>query len=274
MPGILNISGTPSARKKTVMSVASIALILLLWHAVSAVVYLQRGVEFPGPVSTLLRLVELIQGHELSGSTIMEHTRASIQRWFTGITIAAALGIGWGVIAGRSPVIESLTSRIPQLLLLIPGLAWIPVALLLFGIGELSTIFMISVSAFAPIAVNTLSGIKHVDINLVRAAQMMGAGTSTLFFNVLLPAALPALLTGMRIGIGTGWRVLVAAEMIVGTGTGLGYSIIQARWTLDYASSFACIAIICLIGLLVEHTLLKQLEKRTIERWNLAASDQ
>ena len=94
-----------------------------------------------------------------------------------------------------------------------------------------------------------------------------------LFFRLLIPAALPSLTSGLRVGLGTGWRVLVAAEMIVGTGTGLGFSIIQSRWTLDYTSSFACILVICSIGLLFEQVFLKQLEKRTIERWTLLSEN-
>lgn len=191
-----------------------------------------------------------------------------------GFSIAVTLGIGYGVVAGRVQWIEKATARIPQLMLLVPGLAWIPVAILLFGIGETATLFMIAISAFAPVAINVLGGIKNIDIHLIRAAQMMGAGKNALFFRVLIPAALPALISGLRIGLGTGWRVLVAAEMVVGTGTGLGYSIIQARWTLDYASSFACIAMICMIGLLTEHVFLRQIEKRTIMRWTPTTENQ
>ncbi|WP_419662154.1 putative ABC transporter, permease protein [Desulfosarcina variabilis str. Montpellier] len=199
---------------------------------------------------------------------------SSLRRWLMGFSIAVTLGIGYGVVAGRVQWIEKATARIPQLMLLVPGLAWIPVAILLFGIGETATLFMIAISAFAPVAINVLGGIKNIDIHLIRAAQMMGAGKNALFFRVLIPAALPALISGLRIGLGTGWRVLVAAEMVVGTGTGLGYSIIQARWTLDYASSFACIAMICMIGLLTEHVFLRQIEKRTIMRWTPTTENQ
>jgi NitT/TauT family transport system permease protein/taurine transport system permease protein len=235
---------------------------------------LLRGVSFPTPWETLVRLTELAGGERLSGHLLIVHIYSSLQRWLIGFGIAASLGVAYGLVAGRVGWFEKATAKIPQMLLLVPGLAWIPVAILLFGIGQRATIFMIAISAFAPIAVNVLSGIKTVDIHLIRAAQMMGAGKNDLFFRVLLPAALPSLLSGMRIGLGTGWRVLVAAEMVVGTGTGLGYSIIQSRWTLDYASSFACIAIICGIGLLFEHGFLRQLEKNTIERWALAEEKQ
>ena len=128
---------------------------------------------------------------------------------------------------------------------------------------------MIAVTAFCPVALNVLAGMKRVDATYIRAARMMGARGSTLLRRVLMPGTLPYALTGLRVGLGNGWRVLVAAEMIVGAGTGLGYSIIQARWTLDYASSFGCIVIICVIGLVVEQLVFGPLETRTVERWGL-----
>lgn len=244
-------------------------LVVVIWEIASLLVTHLRDVAFPDPWQTLVRLAALIGGDALSKHTLYMHIATSLQRWLIGFGFAASCGIAFGLVAGRIKAVEIATARIPQILLLIPGLAWVPVTILLFGIGEMATIFMIAISAFAPIAINVFSGIKDINIHYIRAAQMMGAGKNALFFRVLIPAALPSILSGLRIGLGTGWRVLVAAEMVVGTGTGLGYSIIQARWTLDYASSFACILVICGIGLLFEHVFLKQLEKHTIERWAL-----
>ena len=156
-----------------------------------------------------------------------------------------------------------------HMLQLIPGLAWIPVALLIFGVGEKATVFMIAMTAFTPVAINVHGGVKRVDEVYVRAARMMGARGGDLFVHVLIPGALPHILSGLRVGLGNGWRVLVAGEMIVGAGTGLGYAIIQARWTLDYASAFACVVIICVVGLVLERLVFMPLERRTVEQWGL-----
>lgn len=250
-------------------SLLSVAVVLLIWQFTALGVEFFRQVSFPGPFQTAERLWVLIAGDTLSNVSIYTHTLDSLKRWFMGFSIACACGIGYGLFAGRFAWFEAAFNKIPKLCILVPGLAWVPVAILLFGIGETATVFMIAVSGFAPIAVNTFSGIKNIDIGYIRAARMMGARQNTLFFNVLIPAALPAILSGLRIGLGTGWRVLVAAEMVVGTGTGLGYAIIQARWTLDYASSFVCIAIICTIGQAFEHLFLKQIERRTVRQWSL-----
>jgi NitT/TauT family transport system permease protein/taurine transport system permease protein len=255
--------------RKFILLIAPLAIVLIIWQIAAEAVLQLRGVDFPSPWQTFYRLALLLAGDQLSNHSLYVHIGSSLYRWLTGFAIAASFGVGYGLIAGRVRLFELATSKIPQVLLLVPGLAWIPVAILIFGVGEAATIFMIAISAFAPVAINVLSGIKNIDRQLIRAAKMLGAGRNTLFFQVLIPAALPSILSGLRIGLGTGWRVLVAAEMVVGTGTGLGYSIIQARWTLNYASSFACIAVICVIGLLFEQVFLKQLEKQTIERWTL-----
>lgn len=243
------------------------AFVLLVWSALALVVSWWRSVPFPSPVSTALQLWSLIQGTPLLEYSVYTHMAVSLRRWALGYALAVVVGVGYGLIAGRWPVLARLTSGIPRLLLLIPGLAWIPVSILLFGVGETATVSMIFLTAFAPIAINVCSGLANVDQNLIRAARMLGAGPSTLFFKVLLPAALPAILCGLRLGLGTAWRVLVAAEMVIGTGQGLGYAIIQARWNLDYTSSFACIALICALGVILEYLFLGSLEQKTLQRW-------
>ncbi|NLX17747.1 MAG: ABC transporter permease subunit [Desulfobulbus sp.] len=242
----------------------SFVVVLAVWFLIAWGVQKVRGVDFPTPWQTGIRLWALVSGAPLADQTLWLHIQESLKRWLAGFGMAAVLGVGFGLLAGGIPWFAAISAGIPQVLLIIPGLAWIPVALLLFGIGESATVFMIAVASFAPIAMNVTHGIRGVDVQYVRAAQMMGAGTGKLFFQVLLPAALPSLLSGLRIGLGTGWRVLIAAEMVVGTGTGLGYSISQARWSLDYTAAFACITVICVIGLVVERLVLHPLEQRPL----------
>ena len=255
---------------RAVLSLVAILIVLALWQGLAVAVQQLRGVPFPTPYDTAKRLLYLGRGRPLLEFTVYRHLADSLLRWGTGFGMAMVLGIVAGLLLGWSPLLERLIMPTVHVLQLIPGLAWIPVAILLFGIGERSTIFMIAVTAFAPIVINTTAGVKGVDEMYLRAARMMGADDRTLFLRVLLPGSLPHLLSGLRVGLANGWRVLVAAEMIVGTGTGLGYSILQARWTLDYTSSFACLLIIVGIGLTVERGIFGPLERRTVERWGLA----
>ena len=249
---------------------ASLAIPLALWWGLAAIVMHLRQVAFPTPYETALRLLELVRGRLLNDFTIYQHVADSLQRWALGFGLAVGVGVSSGLLLGWSRLFERLSMPTVTALQLVPGLAWIPVAILLFGIGERATVFMIAITALAPIVINTTAGVKGVNELFIRAARMMGADDRTLFTRVLLPGSLPHLLSGLRVGFANGWRVLVAGEMIVGTGTGLGYSIIQSRWTLDYAGAFVCIALICLIGLLAERGVLLPLERKTIERWGLA----
>ncbi len=114
-----------------------------------------------------------------------------------------------------------------------------------------------------------LAGVKHLDVTYLRAARMLGAGNRVIFFQVLLPGSLPATLSGLRVGMGNSWRVLLAAEMVVGTGTGLGFSIVESRWNLDYSAAFACLVVIALIGMVMEYGLFQPIERRTMKRYLL-----
>ncbi len=241
----------------------------LLWQAIAMGVSIIRGVDFPTPIATLRHLVRLLAGEQLIDQSIFHHISDSLKRWITGFSLAATSGILYGLLAGREGIFRRITLPLVHCLQLVPGLAWIPIALLLFGISERTTIFMIAATAFPPVAINVIAGVKQVDVTYLRAARMMGARGATLVFRVLLPGSLPHILSGLRVGLGNGWRVLLAAEMVVGTGTGLGYSIIQSRWTLDYTSAFACLIVIMVIGVGFERLVFSSLEKWTVERWRL-----
>lgn len=245
-------------------------LAITAWLALAWGVEATRGIDFPSPWETLRRLFALVFGEELGDHSIYRHVGHSLLRWLVAFCMAASLGIATGVVAGWWRGMGEVVKPLLHVLQLVPGLAWIPVALLVFGVGERATLFMIAVTAFTPIAIGVMDGVQRVDTTYVRAARMLGARRRSILFHVLLPGAFPALLTGLRIGLGNGWRTLVAAEMVVGTGTGLGYSIIEARWTLDYASAFACIVVICGIGLAIEQLVFRPLEARTVQRWQLA----
>jgi ABC-type nitrate/sulfonate/bicarbonate transport system permease component len=252
---------------------ASLAILILLWQILAAGVSAIRGVQFPGPGATAATLLHLAHGENLCEHSLYRHVADSLGRWLVGFGTAAVAGTVYGLLAGWYRHFEALTVPIVHVLQLVPGLAWLPVALLVFGISTGATVFMIAVTAFCPVALNVLAGMKRVDATYIRAARMMGARGGTLLVRVLVPGTLPHALTGLRVGLGNGWRVLVAAEMIVGSGTGLGYSIIQARWTLDYPSAFSCIVVICVIGLVVEQLVFGPIEARTVERWGLPRAE-
>ncbi len=248
------------------------ALLLGAWSLIALSVSHFRGAPFPGPLDTAVRMGALLAGEELLDHTIYAHLRVTLTRWASGFVMGALGGIVIAVLIGWSRLAERGLMPIIYMLQLIPGLAWIPVAILLFGLGNSATVFMITVTALAPVAINMVAGIKGASEQHLRVAAMAGARRRDTFLSVLLPGAIPHLTSGLRVGLGNSWRVVVAAEMIVGTGSGLGFSIIQSRWTLDYTSAFVCIGIICLIGLLIEYIGFAQLEAATIRRWGMQRS--
>lgn len=254
------------------MPAGALALGALLWYAVAIAVGALRGVSFPSPVEAAARLAALLSGIVPADHSIYRHLADSLVRWLAGFGVAGAAGVAYGLYAGSGGLRKGLTFPLVQGLQLIPGLAWIPVALLIFGISEGTTVFIIAMTVFPPVAINVLSGVESVDATYLRAARMLGADGATLTLRVLLPGALPSILSGLRIGLGNGWRVLLAAEMVVGSGTGLGYSIIQARWTLDYPSAFAYLLVILVIGLTVEYGVFARLERWTVRRWRLSGA--
>jgi ABC-type nitrate/sulfonate/bicarbonate transport system permease component len=248
-------------------SLLSLGIVVAVWYGLVFTVRWGRGTEFPSPLQCAGRLAALLRGEQLYSYTLWQHLISSfLQRWLVGYVLAVCVGIGLGLLAGVSRLFRDLVMPLIYVLQLIPGLAWIPIALLLFGIGNTATVFMIFVTALAPIIINTSGGIQGVPGIYLRAARMMGASWPRIFVQVMLPASLPAVVNGLRIGFANGWRVLIAAEMIVGVGLGLGYAIIQARWSLDFEAAFVCIALICAVGMLFEKLVFAAIERQVTER--------
>ena len=179
-------------------------------------------------------------------------------------------GLSLGLLSNWLPALGRALKPLISLLHLIPGLAWIPIAILVVGINDQTAILLIMLTALPPVALSLDQGMKTTPKEYAMVAAMCGDGPLRRFLLVSLPAALPHLLSGMRLGLANSWRVVVAAEMVVGSGLGLGYSIIQSRWTLDYTSAFVCIGAIVVCGLGIEYSIFAGLERLTLKRWGMS----
>ena len=173
-------------------------------------------------------------------------TLASLSRVVGGFLIGTLLALPLGLLMGTSNRLYGLFNPLVQVLRPIPPIAYIPLAILWFGLGNPPAFFLISIGAFFPVLMNTIAGVRHVDGIYLRAARNLGAGQMTLFRRVIVPAAMPYILTGMRIGIGTAFIVVIVSEMIA-VNSGLGYRILEAR---EYMWSDKIIAGMFTIGLL------------------------
>ena len=251
-------------------TILAVCLFLLAWQVIGEIVQAVRAVSFPMPWDTFTRGISLMAGAELDGSTIYEHTLASLTRWGIGYGLAAVVGVGAGIVLGTSRILHDLSMTSIHILQLIPGLAWVPIALLLFGLGNTATIFMIFMTALPPIVIATAGAVRAVPPIYLRVAQTMGMSSWDTFRHVHLPASSLQIIDGLRIGLGNGWRVLIAAEMVVGVALGLGYTIIQSRWSLDFTGAFVSIAVICIIGLFIERFLFAAIENRVMGRLGLS----
>jgi ABC-type nitrate/sulfonate/bicarbonate transport system permease component len=250
-----------SMPRRIAASAMGIAILLIVWWLIAIAMKYAKGTIFPSPLDAVNRLFQLMKGKDLYTYSIFSHLVQSLFRWSIGYIIAVIFGVVTGLVLGSSNTAHRLFMPSIHILQLIPGLAWIPIAMLMFGIGNISTIFMIFIMGYTPIVINTAGGIKEIPPIYIDSARMMGAKKSEIFFKVLLPASALSIINGLRIGMANAWRVLIAAEMVVGAGVGLGYIIIQSRWSLDFEAAFCSILIIAAIGLVIEKGVFNSLEK-------------
>lgn len=181
----------------------------------------------------------------VSGELLVD-AMGSMYRVAVGFLIGAGLALPLGLVMGASPRVYAWLNPLAQVLRPIPPIAYIPLAILWFGLGNPPAIFLIAIGAFFPVLINTISGVRQVDSIYIRAARNLGANQRTLFLRVMLPAAVPYILSGARIGIGTAFIVVIVSEMIA-VNNGLGFRILEAR---EYFWSDKIIAGMITIGML------------------------
>lgn len=201
---------------------------------------------------------------ELGWHTVAAHVAASTARVAAGYAIGAGLGIVAGSLVGLSTSARSLLDPTFQALRAIPSLAWVPLLLLWLGIGEAPKLAMIAIGAFFPVYMGTASGIRGVDRKLVEVARLMRLAPFALVRRVLLPAALPSVMTGLRNGLSLAWMFMVAGELIAAS-SGLGYLLTDGRETSRADLVLAAIVLLALLGKLSD-TLVARLERRLL-RW-------
>jgi NitT/TauT family transport system permease protein len=248
------LSASSATLTKIVPPMLVILLLIAMWWIV---VVKNDSVIFPTPRQVVAGMFELAQD-----GTLLEHIEASLFRVATGFglgfVIAVPLGLWMGWVSGAFRTLNPIF----QMLRPISPIAWIPIAILWFGVGDLSPIFLIFISSVFPMIVQTTAGVHMIDRRYLRAAANFGVSRWVLFRRVVIPAVLPEIIVGMRIGIGVAWLVVVAAEMIA-LRSGLGYLIMDSRNAGNrYDLVIASMIIIGMIGLLLDGTtrLLEQLK--------------
>jgi NitT/TauT family transport system permease protein len=242
-------------------SAAVIAALIAAWWLL---VILTHSVIFPTPWQVAAGLYELVRD-----GTLFQHIGASLFRVGAGFLLAVAFAIPLGLWMGWVGGAYSTLNPLFQLLRPISPIAWIPIAILWFGVGNVSPIFLIFISSVFPMIVQTTAGVHTIERRYLRAAENFGVSRYTLFRQVVIPAVWPQIIVGMRIGLGVAWLVVVAAEMIA-LRSGLGYLIIDSRNAGNrYDLVIAGMIVIGLIGLLLDGAM-RLLERHKSVRWRYA----
>jgi NitT/TauT family transport system permease protein len=237
-----------------------------LWEAVA------HAGTFPPRLFPPLETVASAFVRLTAAGILPHHAIDTIIRLLGGFALAALIGVAIGIAMGRSRRAEDYILPLVSIGAPIPGLAYAPLFLLWFGLGNVSAVLLVGfVSAF-PIVFNTWTGVKAVKEIWLRSAQVMGADHQKLFRHVILPGALPYILTGLRLGLAQAWRILVAVEMLAAVPWGLGWLIFGAREFLNTDVMLAGIAVIGMIGLALEKLVFQRLENFTVVRWGMMAS--
>ncbi|MGH7388930.1 MAG: ABC transporter permease [Candidatus Rokuibacteriota bacterium] len=205
----------------------------------------------------------------LGQSPLLWHTLATAWRLPFAFVIGAIIGVVIGIMMGRFAFWESFFVPLIAVLLPIPALAWTPIAVLWFGLGDPTVIVIIAFASFLPVAMAVWTGVKTVNPVWIRAAQSMNAPKMTIFRTVVLPGSLPMIMSGMRIGLARAWRAGVGAEAFAGIRWGLSAGIFNAQEFLDISFMMVALAILGLFGYALEKVLFQPLESRTLIRWGM-----
>ncbi|MBP0456326.1 ABC transporter permease [Streptomyces montanisoli] len=247
----------PRPRKSALflaLNALSIALGIGLWWALAA-----AGLKLPTPPEVISKAGTLI-----GNGTYAKDVSASLMRVVAGFALGTAVAIPVGFLMGWYRVLRSLIEPWIQFFRTIPPLAIIPLAIVVMGIGETPKIFVIFLASFLACVISTFQGVVNVDRTLINAARVLGAKDTTIFARVVVPASTPFILVGMRVGLGSSWATLVAAELVAAQ-QGLGYRMQNAELYYDLPTIFVGLISIGILGLLMDRLLL--LAERKLTGW-------
>ena len=252
--------GVPGQGDTLWLSVLSIAGIIFVWWLVTTLGWV-KPMFLPSPQAVLRKFVDVWQ-NGFTNTPFFEHVGISAARVFGAFILACLVGIPLGIAMGMSPFVRGIFDPPLEFYRPIPPLAYLPLMIIWFGIGEMSKVLLIFLSVLAPVALGARSGVKSAAIEQIHAAYSFGASRWQVMTQVILPSALPEILTAMRIGIGFGWTTLVAAEMVAAT-RGLGYMVLTASQFLQTSTVIMGIIVIAIIAYSFD-MLMRFVERRVV----------
>lgn len=221
--------------------------ILIFWYIITEGLHLVPPYVLPSPVDVLHSAINIIQSGKL-----LQNTIDTLFKVFSGLILASIVAIPLGILLGWYQTLEDLASFVISILRPIPPVAWIPFSILWFGIGTIPAVFIIFMGCVFPILVYTLDGVKRTDKVLIESAQTLGANDWNVLKRVILPSAVPYIVSGLKVGVGIALMCTISAEMI-GSSSGLGYMILTATNLFDTGTTVVGMLVIGLIGLILDY---------------------
>ena len=228
----------------------------------------RSGAFAPALLPTLANVARALFEGVLDG-TLPAHALSTLYRVLMGLVLAITIALPLGILMGRYRPIEGFFLPLASALMPIPSLAWVPLFILWFGLGNATAIGIVCYAAVFPMLVNAWSGVRAVNPLWLRVANAMGAGERTLFWKVIVPGSFPFLLAGLRQAFLRAWIAVVGAEMLAASDWGLGWIIFDAKEFLKADVMLAALAVIGLIGFAFERLVFGALERLTVERWGM-----
>jgi len=220
-----------SRRRAICVGITALVVFIVIWQLITAVFGLVNPILLPSATEVGSRFIHMLtepyQGHTLGG-----HALTSLKIVVLGWIIGGIIGMPLGILMGWNRWIRAAVNPIFQVLRPIPPIAWIPLAILWFGLGDSARIYVVWLAAVVPWILNSFEAVRSVDSILISAARMLGASQRTILTDIVAPSAVPVLVAGARISLGNAWTTLIAAELLAAS-AGLGFVALNARRTLD-----------------------------------------
>lgn len=237
--------------EKAICAGISIAVFLVIWQLV--VSFTKAGLVLAGPIETFAAFFRAIID-PIGTHTIEGHILWSLARVLVGLVLGSASGIVVGILMGWFKPVSALVRPLFEILRPIPPIAWIPLSIVWFGLGEASKYFLIFYAAFCAVTMNAYSGVRQVDPELIGASRMLGANSRQVFFTIVLPSCVPQIFAGLQIAVGTAWATVVAAEM-VRSSEGVGWVIIKGQDSNSTVQILVGIVAIGIVGYILAVTM-------------------
>jgi NitT/TauT family transport system permease protein len=231
-----------------------------------------RSGAFAQALLPTLPAVAMTFGSMLADGSMLRHASYTLYRVLAGLALAIAVGLPLGILMGRFRSVERFFMPLVSVLMPIPSLAWVPVFILWFGLGNVTTVLVVFYAASFPMVLNTWTGVRSVNPLWLRAAGAMGADGRALFWKVIIPGASPFIITGIRQAFLRSWIAVVGAEMIAASDWGLGWVIFDAKEFLNADIMIASLLVIGAIGFAFERLVFGSMERATVVRWGMVRS--